>query len=153
MGEQNARRERRGWWAVALVLWIGFIWSRSLYGGEASSGQSAVVVDALAGLFRALGVSDAETMTFIVRKTGHFLEYLVLGVLTWLAFGLGRARGPRRVWLLVAACVLCAAVPAADETIQLFVPGRSGQVTDVLLDMCGCATGLALSALVARRRA
>ncbi len=29
-----------------------------------------------------------------------------------------------------------------DETIQLFVPGRSGQVTDVWIDFSGVLTGL-----------
>ena len=28
-----------------------------------------------------------------------------------------------------------------DETIQLHVPGRSGQVSDVLIDFSGCITG------------
>ena len=29
-----------------------------------------------------------------------------------------------------------------DETIQLFVPGRSGQVTDIWIDFFGVMTGL-----------
>ena len=29
-----------------------------------------------------------------------------------------------------------------DETIQLFVPGRSGQVTDIWIDFSGVMTGL-----------
>ena len=32
-------------------------------------------------------------------------------------------------------------VPFVDETIQLFVPGRSGQISDVWLDMAGGAAG------------
>ncbi|MFR3450545.1 MAG: VanZ family protein [Collinsella sp.] len=44
------------------------------------------------------------------------------------------ARGSEGV---VAACVLCVLVSSIDETIQLFVPGRCGQVTDVLIDCSG----------------
>ena len=41
--------------------------------------------------------------------------------------------------------MLTAALYAAtDEVHQLFVPGRSGQVSDVLLDSAGAIAGLAL---------
>ena len=35
-----------------------------------------------------------------------------------------------------------------DETIQLFVPGRSGQITDVWLDTVGYLTGALLTLLI-----
>ena len=35
-----------------------------------------------------------------------------------------------------------------DETIQLFVPGRSGQITDVWLDTAGYLTGALLTLLI-----
>ena len=37
-----------------------------------------------------------------------------------------------------------------DETIQLFVPGRSGQITDVWLDTAGYLTGALLTLLIFR---
>ena len=48
---------------------------------------------------------------------------------------------------------LCAAVfllliPSIDETIQLFVPGRAGMITDVMIDCCGAATGVVLRYLL-----
>ena len=33
-------------------------------------------------------------------------------------------------------------IPFVDETIQLFVEGRSGQVSDVWLDLAGALCGL-----------
>lgn len=36
-------------------------------------------------------------------------------------------------------------VPFVDETIQLFVAGRSGQISDVWLDMSGAAAGMAIT--------
>jgi VanZ family protein len=44
------------------------------------------------------------------------------------------------------------AVPSVDETIQLFVDGRSGQVTDVLIDCAGACTGVLLTWLASRVR-
>ena len=38
------------------------------------------------------------------------------------------------------------AVPFLDETIQLFTEGRSGQISDVWLDMSGAAVGMAIAA-------
>ena len=35
-------------------------------------------------------------------------------------------------------------VACADETIQLFVPGRAGMITDVGIDMMGCALSVVL---------
>lgn len=58
----------------------------------------------------------------ILRKCAHFGEYALLGVFT--------------------AAALC------DETIQLFVPGRSGQITDVWLDTAGYLTGALLTLLI-----
>ena len=151
-GHTTRTRPGSRWWAAALVLWVLFVWSRSLYGGDESSGQSLWVVERVRWLFESLGVTDADTMTFIVRKTAHFLEYLVLGVLASLAFGPWRAHGRERVRRAVAAAVVCACVPVADETIQLFVPGRAGMVADMLLDMSGCATGLLLAWLATALR-
>jgi VanZ family protein len=37
-----------------------------------------------------------------------------------------------------------------DEAIQLFVPGRSGRVTDVLLDLSGVAFGAVLSLAISK---
>ena len=50
------------------------------------------------------------------------------------------------------AALLCA---LADETIQLFVPGRSGQVKDIWIDFAGAvlAIGLTVLARMLLRRA
>ena len=129
---------RRALWLVALLCWVGFVWGHSLVPGEASDADSMAYVARLSPLFGALGVTGAHLMDVIVRKSGHFLEYAVLGVI---ADG-----APSRV----ASVLICVVVPCVDETIQLFVPGRSGMVTDVCLDMFGCAVGLGLLALARR---
>lgn len=100
-------------------------------------------------LFEALGVTDVELMTLLVRKCAHFSEYAVLGVLGWNLFGRLRALGEaRRPW----GALLVAAVPVLDETLQLFVPGRSGSPVDVCIDLAGVATGALLTALLFRER-
>ena len=123
------RSAKRGW-VVALVLWVLFIWGNSLVPGDASSEESGFILELLSPLIRALGVTNMDAAHTVLRKCGHFSEYLVLAVLAVRAFGLD-------VFPLVVA--IGVSVPCIDETIQLFVPGRAGMVADVLLDMCGFA--------------
>lgn len=122
------------------------MWSRSFKPGDASLGDSTFVVDLVRPLFGALGVTDADLMQFVVRKLAHFSEYLVMGVLAFQALLPLRGKDPATRRRAAIACVLVVVlVPVADECIQLFVPGRSGMVRDVLIDMAGALCGLALS--------
>lgn len=132
------RRHSRAW-AVALALWVGFIWCHSLIQGPESALESGRVVALLRPVFEAVGILDVDVMTFVVRKCAHFSEYAVLGVM---ATGLWRSLPTRRrppAWLMALGISL---VPVADECIQLFVPGRTGALRDVLIDLSGAATGL-----------
>ena len=85
-----------------------------------------------------------ENTQHIVRKTAHFLEYLVLGILiricliSW--FGFGRPLIPVS-W---AAGTLYA---VTDEFHQMLTDGRSGQWMDVLLDSGGVLTGVIISSI------
>ena len=135
-------------WARWLLVfaWVLFIWSRSLFPGPESTAQSSAVVDILRPAFEALGVTDANLMSFLVRKAAHFLEYALLGAL------LGST--PEEVrpgWRQVVPGVIA---PSADETLQRFVPGRSGQLSDVALDCAGVAFGMLVATGIrsARRR-
>jgi VanZ family protein len=78
----------------------------------------------------------------LIRKTAHFLNNTVLGVLATRA-----ARRP--VWSRLLAFGLMAAV--FDELHQLFVPGRSCELRDVLIDLGGFALGCLLSRLAVRQ--
>ena len=124
-------------WVAALVLWVCVIWGHSLMPGDDSSLESNMVVEFFAPLFDALGVTGLDLRVTVVRKLAHFLEHAVLAVLATGA--LSRVFAGRR-WC-IAALAVCVAVPCIDETIQLFVPGRVGAVTDVCIDLCGCAAG------------
>ncbi len=139
----------RAAWLVAMALMVLFIWGNSLVPGTESGGLSLSVVLTIRGALDALGIPSAWVTNFLVRKAAHFTEYAVLGILAARAFNLRRGAPSARILL---ACAVLVLVPSIDETIQLFVAGRSGQVTDVLLDCCGAATGAALAALLSSLR-
>lgn len=79
----------------------------------------------------------AERIEFPVRKGAHMTEYAILAVLL-----LGTLAGEYMEGSIVIWSVILAALYAStDEFHQLFVPGRSGQFRDVLIDSCGAAAG------------
>ena len=125
------------------VLWFAFILARSLKSGVQSHSESSLVHSFLQGLVPGI------TMHF-VRKFAHFLEYFLLGGLLLTD---DRLYGRRNfVWPallgLLAACT--------DELVQRFVPQRSGEILDVLLDfsgvLTGCWTALGLWTLLEKRK-
>lgn len=95
----------------------------------------------------------AERIDYPVRKGAHLTEFAVLGFLlllcisSWAGNGQNSYTGMRPAgWSLLAG----AAYAASDEIHQLFVPGRSCQFTDVLIDSTGVLLGILAGILVCR---
>lgn len=85
----------------------------------------------------------AEKIEYPIRKTAHATEYAILGILvsgTFYVYGICE-HGIGRKKMLCYAWLLATAYAATDEFHQLFVPGRSGQVRDVILDSAGALAG------------
>jgi VanZ like family len=85
---------------------------------------------------------------WLLRKTGHVVEYAVLALLWRRALAGASAPAPWR-WPLALA-VLTAAL---DEAHQALTPTREGRVADVLLDSGAAAAALGAATLGARRAA
>ena len=122
---------------VLTVLWVWFILSRSAKTAIESSEESGWVLELMRRLIPEIGMHT-------VRKLAHFTEFAILGVLLWAD---GRLLKKSRWWTPL---VMGLTVAAADEYLQTFVPGRSGQVTDVLIDVSGVLAALLLANLLAR---
>ena len=113
------------------LLWIAFIIMRSLQPADNSDKESALFLTLLQRLF-------PQITMHIVRKLAHFTEFFLLGGLLGLSCAvLWRPM----LWQPLLGGVL---VAACDETVQLFVVGRSGQLKDVALDSAGVLTALLL---------
>lgn len=127
------------------VLWMIVIFSFSAKPGNESEEQSIkagmivchMFVPDFDDLSEQQQIDMAQAIDHPVRKTAHATEYamlagLVLGMVTvsiirW-----------KNVLTAISVSVLYA---ATDEFHQLFVPARSGQVKDVLIDGCGAIIG------------
>lgn len=134
-------------WALASLAMVAIIWGNSLVPGTASGETSHAVLEMVHAFLQGFGLPYGWVTNFLVRKAAHFTEYAVLGVLVSQALD-GSHRCDRAA-LLAAAGVLVL-VPSLDETIQLFVSGRAGQLADVLLDCCGAAFGVAIRCLACK---
>ena len=81
----------------------------------------------------------------ILRDSAHFLEFLILGILTILYSNRFKLTVFRRSSLVLLFCILIALI---DETIQFFPPGRAFELYDLLLDSLGSIIGVMLILLV-----
>lgn len=131
---------------VALAGCIWFIFSNSMAVADVSSVSSGRVLQWMQSLLRHLGQPGlAQRLTqHIVRKMAHFCEYALEGFLLMLCMRVYSRHPLRHITVPMLAGVLTA---MADETIQIYSPGRSSQVTDVWLDSAGVLAGI-LTALI-----
>lgn len=138
---------------VLTLFWACVIFSFSLQPAEASSQLSSgfgtwLVETFLPFLENTLQTMSEEGLGFLhhlLRKCGHFAEYFILGMLA-----MQTATYMNWKYKKVPGMVFCVLVASLDETIQLFVDGRSGQVTDVMLDSAGALVGAAVLLLIGK---
>lgn len=128
-----------------IVLTLCFIWGNSLLPASLSGALSDWLGNLLAGIF---GGTPPAAGRGLIRKLAHFTEYMALGAELWLLL----RHGKRRDWSLP--LLLGGAAALVDETIQLFVDGRSGALRDVWIDLGGFWAGCLLcwAVLTLRRR-
>ena len=153
---------------VALLLWMGLIFFMSANDGDHSQGMSdgvtSVVLSTVwpgySGMSPDEQAAVVESLSFPVRKAGHFSEYAVLGLLAFATLRQGQVlrssqaiRTTRKIAPAAAGAVVIAFVYACfDEFHQLFVAGRSGQPFDVGVDTAGAFVAVAIAVVVVRVR-
>jgi len=139
---------------VKLLVWVPpIIIAISIFGfssqnAEQSSGLSGKAATAIvhfANSSHILNVNDENEVQFIenlqypIRKCAHMSEYMLFTLSVVLALYVWNVRNK---WLYIVAFAVSVIFASTDEFHQLFVPGRSGRVVDVLIDSVGAAIGL-----------
>ena len=114
-----------------MVFCILLAFSQSLLPAEISAVQSSRILE---GIQRILPWKITLRM---VRKGAHLLEFAILGGLT-----VGFRRTDTAWWRhLLVGTVTGMVCGVCDETLQLFVRGRSANLADVWLDTLGAFLG------------
>ena len=141
---------------LALVLWCVVIFMFSANNADESNKQSDAVfntvIEFVNPVYDSLDTTAQaeykDTATFIIRKLAHFSEYALLGILAFINFSKVKKLGYRGLFAAVFSCIYA----SSDEIHQLFVPGRAGQVRDVLIDTSGAVAGILLAILRHKRQ-
>ena len=134
---------------ILVFIWMAFIFYNSSLDDTQSRQDSSQIVDTILKI----AVPEYEEMTapeqfalreklmLFVRKNAHIFEYCVLACLLYFAIGSGKN-----------ALELSFLYAISDEIHQIYVPGRSGELRDVLIDTAGAAAGIAIIWLCKRLR-
>ena len=146
--------KKRFWFFLILTLGImGVIFYFSAQNATESSGMSMEFIRWLLHkkLLEVMSVESAvmieEGIENIVRKCAHFFIYSCLGFCSSMTLYYSGKMNKSCI-LFIISLVFCMFYASTDEVHQLFVPGRSGEIRDVLIDSAGSATGILSSMLV-----
>lgn len=131
---------------VLVVIWMVIIFLLSHESADGSQVRSDTLVDWL----QAIGFGgSAGILSSIIRKSAHAATYAILGGLIIWAL---TARRQVTAGLVACSIALASIYAISDEVHQAFVPGRSGEVRDVLLDTAGATAGVGITGLAIVRR-
>lgn len=125
---------------ILVIIWMIIIFSYSNQPAVISDEKSRFVIYIFKGLGLNLDSILGSLANFIVRKLAHLTEYFIFYLLLFNLlkedFSLKKALVFSIVILFLYAC--------SDEIHQLFVPGRTGKIRDVIIDTTGGVIALIL---------
>ena len=142
---------------IAVFLWMIVIFMFSGMNADNSSGASgglikrSVIVSTEIG--NKLGIvkempndnkvdSIVESWETPIRKVAHFTEFLILAILVCNALFVS---GIDKRNIILISLLICFLYACSDEIHQIFIDGRAGRITDVLIDTLGSMLGLLIS--------
>lgn len=125
-----------------VILWMAVIFLFSHQPAKESSQLSSGITKTIADIITSTAPDiklNQESLHFFIRKCAHFGVYLILGILVVNSLSHYNMSKPKVILL---AFLICGLYAISDEIHQLYVPGRSGQVSDVLIDSSGGLVGI-----------
>ncbi len=135
---------------LPVAIWTALILAGS--GAELSFNHTGSFLSRVLSflLHRPVTEEEVHPLHVAIRKSGHVLEYAILGALLFRAVRSGRAGFEPR-WA-VAAFAITVAIACIDEWRQEFAPGRTPAIHDVAIDAAGAAAAQAVIRLRNRPR-
>ena len=126
---------------LLVILWMIFIFVMSSFDATSSSNQSNFIVDIITSI---INIKDTGLLSLIIRKLAHFTEYFILGLLVINLI----TRYDKKIIIAILLCIIYA---TSDEIHQIFVSGRSCQITDIMIDSLGSIMGIYLYKLITKK--
>ena len=137
---------------IAAILWLGIIVTEST--NLASADNTRRILYPLLHFLLGLDSAHFPVWHAVIRKSGHFIGYFTL---SWLLFRAWRDTFPfpGKIWSTQWARIsffMAALVACLDEWHQSYLPSRTGNLHDVLLDSTAALIAQIVIFLVLRRR-
>ncbi len=127
---------------LLVILWIIMIFYLSHQPVEKSNSLSKNITKVIIETIEKIAPDkefNLSRINHIVRKNAHFFAYLLLGVLLLQGLKIIGIEGKKAVLLGIILSIIFA---VSDEVHQLYVPGRGGQIKDVIIDSAGAIVGI-----------
>jgi VanZ family protein len=134
------------WWPALAWAAVISVFSTHFFTSE-NTGH--VIIPILHWVLPHATMATLSEIHHLIRKCAHFVEYFIFSLLILRGIRNGRRELHLR-WALLAILIV-AAYASLDEFHQVFVPGRTPAVRDVLLDTTGGAIAQIVGALFLSR--
>lgn len=136
---------------VFLFGWLGLIFYLSSQKGSISQNSSDSLILFLDKIFTSLNIGvdirSFEYISFIIRKLAHMFIYFVL---YFLVYNVVYQFNQKKCFVL--SLFFCFLYAVSDEFHQLFVPNRSCQITDILIDTTASFIAFIILKLISLRK-
>ena len=132
--------QMRTWLPVMAFAMVFAVESTPYFGADHTSDPLKRVVEAIFGYDVCV---HWDLIHHFIRKTGHFMGYGIFSLICfrgfWITLQDTALQLPRQLRAYGLAILATFLVASVDELHQSFLPNRTGQFSDVLLDCCGAA--------------
>ena len=81
-------------------------------------------------------------INYYVRKNAHFFQYFILSILLCVAVRQFKLYKTSEIFLLLFLLLL---FPVIDEFIQKYIPGRTSNIFDIVIDFSGGVLAMLIS--------
>lgn len=144
------RKNKKLFHSILVIIWMLVIFNFSSQNGTKSTKTSDVVTSMVVNVTTSVTNKDipreeikkkVEDSTFLVRKTAHFTEYLILGILVLQLLSDYTKINKR---MLIVSLIICYLYAVSDEVHQIFIPDRAAKVLDTFIDGAGSLVGITI---------
>lgn len=145
------KNRKKNIFLILLIIWLCVIFFFSNQSGELSIKQSDTLIYKITDIVSTKDVKEKESIstkwTFYVRKTAHFLEYFVLGLIIYIVLDLRKVK-----YILTNAIIFSILCASLDEIHQLFVIGRTAKILDVIIDTIGSSLAIIVANFIKKSK-
>lgn len=140
---------RKKLFIILTITWMAIIFYMSNQPADISSEHSSSVINLLSSLPLVGNIIDVmianDIAQFVVRKGAHMFSYAVLATLAFMSmYDININIKNTAIKSVMIAFIYA----LTDELHQLFIPGRSGEFRDVLVDTTGAIIGICFVYLI-----